>query len=99
MLHKTILITGATSGIGSETALALANEGHTIYMLVRDTRKGEDLKQRLIAETKNKKIHVVECDLADMDSVSRAAAEIQSKLDNIQVLINNAGGMFKTREV
>jgi short-subunit dehydrogenase len=48
----TTVITGATSGIGKETAIALAKKGHAVYMLVRDTEKGEQVKQQIIKATK-----------------------------------------------
>lgn len=94
MATKTTVLTGATSGIGSETALALAKKGHALYLLVRDTNKGEELKTNLITESGNKDIHIVKCDLADMASVVAAADELNAKLFNINVLINNAGGVF-----
>ena len=99
MLPKTILITGTTSGIGLETTLALAKQGHHIYMLVRDKAKGEDLRLRLIAESKNRRIHVVECDLTDLESVRRAMWHFERTLVSINVLINNAGGVFGEREL
>jgi len=99
MIAKTILITGATSGIGIQTALQLAQKGHTLYLLVRNAGKGTEVKNDIIAQTRNKNIQVVECDLSDLQSVSKAAAEIRSQLDSIDVLINNAGGIFPEREV
>lgn len=94
MATTTTVITGATSGIGEATAIALAKKGHALYLLVRDTEKGEVLKQKLIAQTNNKDIYIIKCDLADLASVVKAADELISKLFNINVLINNAGGMF-----
>jgi NAD(P)-dependent dehydrogenase (short-subunit alcohol dehydrogenase family) len=95
----TTAITGATSGIGGETALALAKKDHALYLLVRNTEKGEQLKQKLIAETGNKHIFIVRCDLADLQSVQDAANELKAKLFSINVLINNAGGIFAHREL
>ncbi|MDB5009218.1 MAG: hypothetical protein JWQ06_7 [Mucilaginibacter sp.] len=95
----TTIITGATSGIGEETALALAKKDHALYLLVRDTEKGERLKQRLVAETGNKYISVIKCDLSDMQSVREAADVLKEKLFNINVLINNAGGIFAERQL
>lgn len=94
MSHKIILITGATSGIGKETALALARKDHTLYLLVRNSTKGDKLKQDIIGQTGNHDIHVIVCDLADMARVSLAAAQITQRLTAINVLINNAGGIF-----
>jgi NAD(P)-dependent dehydrogenase (short-subunit alcohol dehydrogenase family) len=99
MSLKTTVITGATSGIGKETALGLAKKDYTLYLLVRNTIKGEALKQDIINQTGNKNIFVVKCDLADLQSVREAANELKGKLFAINVLINNAGGMFDKREL
>jgi NAD(P)-dependent dehydrogenase (short-subunit alcohol dehydrogenase family) len=100
MSIKTTVITGATSGIGKETALALAKKDHALYLLVRNIVKGEELKKDIIAQTGNKNIHVVKCDLSDLQSVRDAAAELNNgKLFAINVLINNAGGMFDKKEL
>jgi NAD(P)-dependent dehydrogenase (short-subunit alcohol dehydrogenase family) len=96
---RTTVITGATSGIGKETALALAKQGHGLYLLARNVEKGEELKRELIEQTKNHSIFVVKCDLADLNSVKAAADELKSKLFGINVLINNAGGIFARREL
>jgi NAD(P)-dependent dehydrogenase (short-subunit alcohol dehydrogenase family) len=98
MATTTTVITGATSGIGQATAIALAKKDHALYLLVRDTEKGETLKKELVAQTGNKNINIVKCDLADLASVAKAADELNSKLFNINVLINNAGGMFSKFE-
>ncbi len=99
MSIKTTVITGATSGIGKETALALAKQDHAVYMLVRNTEKGEQLKRELISETGNQAIFVVRCDLTDLQSVRDAADELKAKLFNINILINNAGGAFPERQL
>ena len=99
MEHKTVLITGPTSGIGEQTAWALARQGFSLYLLVRDIAKGEQLKLQIVTETGNQYIFVTRCDLADMRSVADAAAQIRGKLDSIDVLINNAGGIFPKRQV
>jgi len=97
MAIKTTVITGATSGIGKETALALAKKDHALYLLVRNTQKGDILKDEIIAKTGNKSIYVVKCDLADLQSVRHAADGLKAKLVSINVLINNAGGIFNER--
>lgn len=98
MAIKTTVITGATSGIGRETALALAKKDHALWLLVRNVMKGERLKDELVSATGNKDIHVVRCDLSDLQSVREAADELKTKLGAVNVLINNAGGMFAERE-
>ena len=97
MSIKTTVITGATSGIGKETALGLAKKDHALYLLVRNTIKGDQLKQEIISQTGNKNIHVIKCDLADLQSVREAAEELKAKLFAVNVLINNAGGIFDKR--
>lgn len=96
---KTTVITGATSGIGKATAMALAAKDHAVYLLVRNIIKGEAVKQEIIAETGNKQIYVIKCDLANLQSVSEAAAELSQKLMAINILINNAGAGFSERHV
>ncbi|MFD2871370.1 SDR family oxidoreductase [Mucilaginibacter ximonensis] len=94
MAITTTVITGATSGIGEATAFALARKDHALYLLVRNVQKSGELKQRISKETGNKNVHIVYCDLTDLTTVAAAADELRSKLFNVQVLINNAGGMF-----
>jgi len=95
---KTVVITGGTSGIGKETALALAGKDYAVYMLVRNTNKGELVKKEIITATGNKEVHVVYCDLADLKTVRDAAQTLKSKLFAINVLINNAGGIVAGRQ-
>ncbi|WP_114938235.1 SDR family oxidoreductase [Mucilaginibacter endophyticus] len=96
---KTTVITGATSGIGKATAMALAAQDHEVYLLVRNIIKGEAVKQEIIAQTGNKHVSVIKCDLADLQSVREAAAELSQKLVAINILINNAGAGFSERRV
>lgn len=94
----TTVITGSTSGIGKVTALELAKKGHAIYMLVRNPEKGELVKHEIIAKTGNKSIYVIICDISSLQSVHEAAEELKSKLISINILINNAGNAFLSKE-
>lgn len=99
MKNKIILITGATSGIGKETALGLAKLGAIIVFTTRDTIKGEKTKKELIARTNNKNIQMLTCDLASIESIKNCCNEFKSKFDKLHVLINNAGIWdFKRKE-
>lgn len=99
MPFRTSVITGATSGIGEATALALARKDHAVYLLVRNVQKGEQLQQEIISQTGNQSVFVIYCDLADMKTVCAAAAELKGKLFAINTLINNAGGIVQKRQL
>ena len=81
---RTVIITGANSGLGSVTARELAGQGATIVMAVRDTRKGEKAALQIAGQ-----VEVRQLDLQDLSSVRRFADGV----DNADVLINNAGIM------
>lgn len=85
---KTILITGASSGFGRDTAETLASQGHTVFASMRDTAG----RNRAAAEAlRAKGIDVVELDVTDERSVEQAVATITAKAGRIDVLVNNAG--------
>ena len=97
--NKIVLITGATSGIGKESALGLANMGARVVFTTRDNLKGEKTKKELIVATNNKNIHMLKCDLASFESIRNCCKEFKSKFDKLHILINNAGVWdFKRRE-
>ncbi len=99
MESKTILITGATSGIGKATAKALAQQGHTVIMHGRNKTKTEKVWEEIKSETGNTKIDRVLADLFLLSDVKRMADEFKEKYDRLDVLINNAGNMMnKERE-
>jgi NAD(P)-dependent dehydrogenase (short-subunit alcohol dehydrogenase family) len=87
---KTAIITGGSSGIGVETARALASAGATVTLAVRDTRAGERTAADVRAVTGNQAIEVRRLDLADQASVAAFAAAWTGPL---HLLINNAGVM------
>ena len=91
MGHGTLAITGATSGIGRATAEALAADFDEIILLARNVVKAELLKKELRSSNSALKVTVVECNLASLASVEKAALHIQENYDRIDCLINNAG--------
>ena len=82
---KTALVTGASAGLGVETVRALRSVGAEVVGAVRDVGKG----RKVLGDD----VDLVELDLADLDSVRRAAGEIGSRLPHLDLLINNAGVM------
>ena len=93
-LHgKTVIVTGANTGIGRETALNLAGRGARVILACRNLSKGEQAAVEIQNRTGNKKIFVKELDLASLKSVRKFAREINETEDRLDVLINNAGIM------
>jgi retinol dehydrogenase-12 len=97
MEGRICLITGATSGIGEETALALARMGATIAFTARDIRKGQETRDQFKTLSGNERIEVLECDLSSLQSVRDCCDRFRSMHNRLQVLINNAGTWEKTR--
>jgi NAD(P)-dependent dehydrogenase (short-subunit alcohol dehydrogenase family) len=91
---KTIAITGATSGIGLATSEELLKRGHQLIFLVRNTDKAQEV---IASWDKKENVSIIKCDLADLKSVRQAAEELLQKTDQLDVLINNAGGTFNER--
>ena len=92
-MAKVFLITGATSGIGKTTALAIAQADtkHTIIFNARNQAKGEQIRKELIEASKNKHIYCFEGDFASLASVRKFAEKVNEQFPIIDVLLNNAG--------
>jgi NAD(P)-dependent dehydrogenase (short-subunit alcohol dehydrogenase family) len=91
---KTILITGATAGIGKETARVLAKRGGHIIIGVRNIQKGEAVKEEILKETPSAPFDVLELDVSSLASVRKFAEDFKSRDFPISILINNAGAIF-----
>jgi len=88
-MEKVAVVTGTSSGIGFETALALAREGYYTYATMRDTTKSDKIKE--LGQKENLKINVLELDVDDENSVKTAIQKILDQKQRIDVLVNNAG--------
>src|SRR5207245_4810073 len=92
-MEKIAIVTGSSSGIGFETALALAREGYFAYATMRDTKKENNVKET--AKKENLKLETLELDVDKEDSVKNAINKIVKEKGRIDVLVNNAGyGLF-----
>lgn len=88
-MDKVAIVTGSSSGIGFETALALAREGYYTYATMRDTKKGDMILD--IAKKENLRIRVVELDVNNENTIKKAVEVILGEKKRIDVLVNNAG--------
>ncbi|XP_018791888.1 PREDICTED: retinol dehydrogenase 12-like [Bactrocera latifrons] len=98
-MGKVVIITGANTGIGKETARELAKRGATIYMACRDMEKCEKARQELIKDTCNKNIFGMKLDLASLKSIKDFVDNFKKIESRLDILINNAGIMHCPRMV
>ncbi|MCW2560432.1 MAG: short-chain dehydrogenase [Mycobacterium sp.] len=91
---RVAVVTGANTGLGYETAAALAAKGAHVVLAVRNLDKGKDAALRIAQATPGAKVDLQELDLTSLDSVRSAAEQLKSDHYAIDLLINNAGVMF-----
>ncbi|KAH1017714.1 hypothetical protein HUJ05_008316 [Dendroctonus ponderosae] len=88
---KTVIVTGATGGIGKETARELAKRGARVILACRNVENGEKVRAEIQEETKNDKLVVRELDLSSQKSIRGFAEAIISTEERLDVLVHNAG--------
>jgi NAD(P)-dependent dehydrogenase (short-subunit alcohol dehydrogenase family) len=91
---RVAVITGANTGLGYETALALAAHGAHVVVAVRNLDKGKDAISRIVAQSPQADVALQELDLTSLESVRTAARQLRADHDRIDLLINNAGVMY-----
>lgn len=89
--HKTILITGATDGLGRQVAENLAETGATLLLHGRHRAKGEEVLTSIYRATGNSRLHYYNADLSSLAEVRRLAETITADRTRLDVLVNNAG--------
>jgi NAD(P)-dependent dehydrogenase (short-subunit alcohol dehydrogenase family) len=99
MKGKVFVITGATSGIGQAAAENLASMGARIVQVARDHERGQEALKRLRERTHDVSHSIYYADLSRISETKRVAAEIVEAEPRIDVLVNNAGAMFGSREL
>lgn len=95
----TVVITGANSGIGKETARSLAALGYTVIMACRDPGRAEAARRDIMATSGSDKVTAMPVDLSSLDSVRAFAAAFAERFDRLDVLINNAGLICLTKRL
>lgn len=99
MQGKICVVTGASNGIGKETARALARQGAHVVMVCRSRDKGEAARSEILAEAPGAGLDLMIGDLSSQASVRQVAADILARHPAIHVLINNAGINTDHRQV
>lgn len=94
---RTALVTGANSGLGLQTTVALARKGARVLMACRDAGRAEAALQRVRAEVPAAAVELVTLDLASLSSVEAAAAQVRERTAALDLLIDNAGVMATPR--
>jgi NAD(P)-dependent dehydrogenase (short-subunit alcohol dehydrogenase family) len=92
--EQTILITGATSGLGQELAQALANQGATLLLHGRDPKRGLETVRKIKEATGNESIQFCCADLSSLREVVELSRQVISGVTRLDVLVNNAGVGF-----
>ncbi|KUI07132.1 short-chain dehydrogenase [Mycolicibacterium acapulense] len=91
---RTAIVTGANSGLGYDTAAALAGAGAAVVLAVRNLDKGREAVEGIKRSSPDAVVSLQELDLSSLDSVRRAADELRAAHPRIDLLINNAGVMY-----
>lgn len=90
---KVVIVTGANSGIGKETAIDLARRGGKIYIACRDMKRGEDALKEIKERSESQNVYLLQLDLSSMESIRQFSKKFHELEAQLHVLINNAGVM------
>jgi NAD(P)-dependent dehydrogenase (short-subunit alcohol dehydrogenase family) len=97
MQGKICMVTGANSGMGKATALALAQMGATVVMVCRDRARGEQAQSEITTQSRNTAVALLQADLSSQQSIRQLVENFQQHYTQLHVLINNAGATFSGR--
>ncbi len=95
---KVCMVTGANSGLGKATSIALSRIGFTVVMVCRNPERAERARREIVAESGNGAVELMIADLARLDEVRRLAADFQEGHRQLDVLVNNAASNFPSYE-
>ncbi|MET0406329.1 MAG: SDR family oxidoreductase [Cystobacter sp.] len=98
MKNKTVVVTGANSGVGLATTVELARSGAHVVMACRSTERGEVALKQAVERSGSTNIELMLCDLGSLDSIRAFASAVRARHPVVDVLINNAGVVSFKRE-
>ncbi len=98
MQNRICMVTGATSGMGKATAAVLAQMGATVILVARNQSKGETVRDEIRMRSGNMNVEVMYVDLSSQQSIHELVENFKQHYQHLHVLVNNAGGIFFTRE-
>ena len=90
MEQKTVIITGANSGIGKAAAYKFAAEGHTLIMACRNLQKSRVIRDQIATKTSNERVHLEQVDMGSFESIRDFCNNYQEKYKKLDILIHNA---------
>ncbi len=96
---KIALVTGAGSGIGKQTAIGLAKRGATVVLVAGDRERGAVLKQEVRRISGSDAVELLVADLSSQRGVHQLAEDFRARWDRLSVLVNDAGGLFRERQL
>ncbi|KAK7945684.1 hypothetical protein WMY93_001412 [Mugilogobius chulae] len=99
VVGRSFMVTGASSGIGRVTAMAIAKKGGTVHMVCRNPDKAEEARADIIRESGNTEVHVHIVDMSETRKVWEFAEAFRKQYSVLNVLVNNAGCMLHKREL
>jgi NAD(P)-dependent dehydrogenase (short-subunit alcohol dehydrogenase family) len=94
---STILVTGATAGVGFATAARLAELGHTIFVTGRNEQRGLAAAEQLRGRAGNRDVHFLRAEHASVGGNLELAATLVEQVERLDVLVNNVGGIYSDR--
>ncbi len=99
MQGKIVVITGASDGIGLETACGLAAKGSDLALVCRSSERGEGARRTVLGRTPDARVDLFLADLSSQAQVRRLAGELARRYERVDVLINNAAAVYSRRTV
>lgn len=99
MAGKTVVVTGANSGLGKEVATYAASKGANVYMICRSKERAEKAKSEIITSTSNENVKILLADVGELSQVKSAVEQLQSNESQVDCLVCNAGVLLNEKKV